>query len=119
VPKSDQKAAFALPNHKSALDDRLAIVGTSGSGKTYAAGTAVERLLAAGNKVIIVDPLGTRWPGIARQGGRQTRGLPGHHIGGAHGDLPITPAAGALIGETVAGTGGKLYRVAWRYGYEV
>jgi ABC-type glutathione transport system ATPase component len=29
-----------------ALDDRLAIVGTSGSGKTYAAGTAVEIVLS-------------------------------------------------------------------------
>ena len=31
----------AIPD--AALDDRLAFVGTSGSGKTYAAGTAVER----------------------------------------------------------------------------
>ena len=31
-----------------ALDDRLAFVGTSGSGKTYAAGTAVEKILNIG-----------------------------------------------------------------------
>jgi predicted ABC-type transport system involved in lysophospholipase L1 biosynthesis ATPase subunit len=38
-----------------ALDDRLAFVGTSGSGKTYAAGTAVERIaeLEADNAVLI------------------------------------------------------------------
>lgn len=36
------------PIPTSALDDRLAIVGTAGSGKTYAAGTAVERLLERG-----------------------------------------------------------------------
>lgn len=40
-----------------ALDDRLGIVGMTGSGKTYGAGTAVERLLTRGDRVIISDPL--------------------------------------------------------------
>ncbi len=48
---------MSYPIPSAALDDRLAFVGTSGSGKTYAAGTAVERLLAATAKVVIVDPL--------------------------------------------------------------
>jgi polynucleotide 5'-kinase involved in rRNA processing len=41
-----------------ALDDRIAIVGTAGSGKTYAAKGFVERLLDSGARVAIVDPLG-------------------------------------------------------------
>src|SRR3954453_11888035 len=41
-----------------ALDDRIAIVGTAGSGKTYTAKGFVERLLDAGARVTIVDPLG-------------------------------------------------------------
>jgi DNA helicase HerA-like ATPase len=41
-----------------ALDDRIAIVGTAGSGKTYAAKGFVERLLESGARVAIVDPLG-------------------------------------------------------------
>jgi len=45
----------------SALDDRLAIVGTSGSGKTYAAKGLAERLMAGGGRVCIVDPLGVWW----------------------------------------------------------
>lgn len=36
--------AFPIPD--AALDDRLGFVGTSGSGKTYNAGAAVERLIA-------------------------------------------------------------------------
>ena len=42
----------------SALDVRLAIVGTSGSGKTYAAKGLVERLMSGGARVCVVDPLG-------------------------------------------------------------
>ena len=38
-----------------ALDDRIAIVGTAGSGKTYAAKGFVERLLEVGARVAIVD----------------------------------------------------------------
>src|SRR6516225_2443451 len=44
-----------------ALDDRIAIVGTAGSGKTYAAKGFVERLLESGARVTIVDPLGVWW----------------------------------------------------------
>ena len=43
------------------LDERLAIVGTSGSGKTYAAKGLVERLLEGGARVCVVDPLGVWW----------------------------------------------------------
>ena len=49
----------ALPS--GALDDRIAIVGTAGSGKTYAAKGFVERLLDSGARVTIVDPLGVWW----------------------------------------------------------
>jgi polynucleotide 5'-kinase involved in rRNA processing len=41
-----------------ALDQRLAIVGTSCSGKTYATKGLVEMLMQAGARVCIVDPLG-------------------------------------------------------------
>ena len=52
-----------MPKHPiadAALDDRLAFVGTSGSGKTYNAGTAVERLLKSA-RVGVIDPLGVWW----------------------------------------------------------
>jgi hypothetical protein len=90
-----------------ALDDRLGFVGTAGSGKTYNAGTGVERLLASGGRVIIPDPLGVWWglglcadglsPAPWREKGRLVI------FGGPHGDLPLNEHAGALIGETVAG----------------
>jgi hypothetical protein len=46
---------------EAAFDDRIAIVGTAGSGKTYAAKGFVERLLESGARFAIVDPLGVWW----------------------------------------------------------
>jgi uncharacterized protein len=43
------------------LDDRIAILGTACSGKTYAAKGFVERLLESGARGTIVDPLGVWW----------------------------------------------------------
>lgn len=86
-----------------ALDDRHAIVGTAGSGKTYAAGTAVERILARRGRVIVPDPLGV-WYGLRLLADGKTASPFNVVIfGGPHGDLPIHEHAGALVGETVAG----------------
>ena len=56
---SDNDLPAALP--ADVLDDRIAIVGTAGSGKTYAAKGFVERLLETGARIAIVDPLGVWW----------------------------------------------------------
>lgn len=92
----------AYPIPKAALDDRLAFVGTSGSGKTYAAGTAVERLLKSGAKVVVVDPLDV-WYGLRVHVDGKRPAFPVVIFGGAHGDIPLTEYTGGLIGETVAG----------------
>lgn len=89
------------PIPDAALDDRLAFVGTSGSGKTYAAGTAVERLLANKARVVIVDPLDV-WYGLRLKQDGIRAAYPVVIFGGAKADLPLTEQAGALIGETVA-----------------
>jgi uncharacterized protein len=95
------------PIPSAALDDRLGFTGNTGSGKTYSSGTAVERLLNSGARVVIPDPLGVWWglalaadgkaPSIFRK--REDLVI----FGGPRGDLPLTEHAGALIGETVAG----------------
>lgn len=91
------------PIPTAALDDRLAFVGASGSGKTYAASGAVEHVMDHGGQVIVIDPLGV-WFGL--------RILPDGHsqspydaviFGGDHGDLPISEHAAATIGDAVAG----------------
>jgi hypothetical protein len=91
---------FPIPD--AALDDRLAFIGTSGSGKTYNAGGGVERLLLSGARVIIVDPLGVWW-GLRLLADGRPSGFTLPIFGGDHGDLPLNEHAGKIIGETVAG----------------
>src|SRR3954447_20262511 len=86
-----------------ALDERIAIVGTAGSGKTYTAKGFVERLLDAGARVAIVDPLGVWWGLHAGASGEN--GYPVVVFGGAHADVPITAAMGAPLGQLGGGPG--------------
>jgi hypothetical protein len=94
-----------IPN--TALDDRLAFVGTSGSGKTYGAGSAVERLLVSKARVVIIDPLGAWWGlGITSDGKNPSVFRDKERLvifGGEHGDMELLPNSGALMGETIAG----------------
>lgn len=85
------------------LDDRLALVGTAGAGKTYNAGGAVERVLQRHGRVVIPDPLGVWWGLRLLADGKTPSPFSVVIFGGPHGDLPISEHAGALIGETVAG----------------
>jgi uncharacterized protein len=91
------------PVPRGALDDRLAFVGTAGSGKTYNAGGCVERLLSAKARAVVIDPLGVWWGLRLRADGATASTFDIPIFGGLHGDLALTEHAGALIGETVAG----------------
>jgi hypothetical protein len=96
---SEKLPLVSLPAE--ALDDRIAIVGTAGSGKTYAAKGFVERLLENGARVAIVDPLGVWWGLRASADG----GAPGYPVvvfGGRHADIPITSDMGAALGRMIA-----------------
>lgn len=91
------------PIPDTALDDRLGFVGTAGSGKTYGAGTALERVLSRGSRAIVVDPLGVWWGLRLLADGVTPSPFDAVIFGGPHGDLAINEHAGAIIGETVAG----------------
>ena len=85
-----------------ALDDRIAIVGTAGSGKTYAAKGFVELLLESGARVAIVDPLGVWW-GLRASADGAAPGYPVVVFGGRHADIPITAEMAAALGRLIAG----------------
>jgi hypothetical protein len=84
------------------LDDRFAILGIPGSGKTYMLLGAAAQLMKAKARVVAIDPLGVMW-GLRLQ---EDGATPSRHnvviFGGKHADLPLTEHAGAIIGETVA-----------------
>jgi hypothetical protein len=100
IPGGPQDSLVAgLP--ADAFDDRTAIVGTAGSGKTYAAKGFVERLLESGARVTIVDPLGVWW-GLRASADGSAPGYPVVVFGGKHADVPITSDVGVALGRIVA-----------------
>ena len=93
------RIAGALP--LSVLDERLAIVGTSGSGKTYAAKGLVEHLMGQGARVCVVDPLGVWWGLRAGADGAAPSGYPVVVFGGRHADVALDESMGAALGRLV------------------
>lgn len=75
------------PVPTAAVLQHLAIVGRTGSGKTYCAKGLVEQLLEAGRRVIVLDPTAAWWGLRSRADG--SPGLPVAIVGGEHGDAPL------------------------------
>ena len=80
------------------LNSHLAIIGKTGSGKTFLAKWIVERLLRAHRRVCIIDPTGAWWGLRASVDGKKD-GFPVAIFGGDHGDLPLNAHAGVVLAE--------------------
>ena len=94
---ADQVAGVLPP---SALEARLAVVGTSGSGKTYAAKGLLEQVMADGGRACVVDPLGVWW-GLAKGVDGADPPFPVTVFGGARADVPLDPGMGMALGSLV------------------
>lgn len=81
-----------------ALNSHVAIVGKTGSGKTYRAKWHVEALLRAKKRAVILDPTDAWW-GLRSSADGKGPGLPITVFGGDHADVEITEHAGAALGE--------------------
>jgi len=92
------RVAGVLP--PSALDTRLAVVGTSGSGKTYAAKGLLERVMAGGGRVCVVDPLGVWW-GLGQGADGAAPPFPVLVFGGLHADVPLDPGMAVALGRLI------------------
>lgn len=79
-----------------AVTQKLAWLGRTGSGKTFACKRMVEQMLYAGAQVVIIDAAGV-WPGLRL--GPHSFDIP--VLGGLHGDIPLEPTAGALIADVI------------------
>lgn len=88
----------AIPD--AALEQHIAILGKTGSGKTYAAKGVVEGILSAGGRVCIIDPTGA-WHGLRSSATGKSAGFPVVIFGGSHADLPLGGAHGEALAEII------------------
>ncbi len=88
------------PIPDAALSSHIAILGKTGSGKTYAAKGIVEDILTKGGRVCIIDPTGA-WHGLRSSASGKRAGFPVVIFGGAHADLPLGGAHGEAIAEII------------------
>ncbi len=91
------------PNFDLPLDAatrRMAILAMSGAGKSNVAVVLAEQMYAAGIPWVAIDPKGD-WYGVRSSKSGKGPGLPIPIFGGLHGDIPLEPTAGKLIGELI------------------
>jgi hypothetical protein len=84
-----------------ALSQHIAIVGKTGSGKTYTAKGLVETMLGNGRRVCILDPTGVWW-GLKSTADGQRAGFPVAIFGGMHADVPIAEGSGEALAKIIA-----------------
>lgn len=86
------------------LTERLAIVGGTGSGKSYTARGLVERALEMPHgRVGIIDPTGV-WHGLRVKADGRGAGFPVVIFGGDRSDVPLVETAGRVVAQAVAST---------------
>lgn len=91
------------------LDDQIvtetiAMLAKRGGGKSNAAVLLAEQMTDAGYQWVAIDPKGDWW-GIRSAADGKHPGLPIPVFGGLHGDIPLQPAAGALMAQLVIDRG--------------
>ncbi len=92
---------------EAALAQHLAILGKTGSGKTFTAKGLIEHLLGLGRHVGIVDPTDAWW-GLRSSKDGKGPGFPILVLGGEHGDLPLPALGGAAVARLLVEQGVNL-----------
>lgn len=87
-----------------AVTQKLAFIGRSSSGKTYAATKLAEEMLSANVQLIVLDPVGV-WNGLRTLADGISPGFSIPVFGGEHGDIPLLPTSGELIASLVVERG--------------
>jgi uncharacterized protein len=97
---------FSLP--VDVAGEAIATLAKRGAGKTNTARVLVEELAGANVQVVVLDPVGAWWGLRAGADGKRAGGLEIPVLGGAHGDVPLQAAAGALLADVVVDAGQSL-----------
>lgn len=83
-----------------ALAQHIAVLGKTGSGKSYAIRGVVEQLLDEEARCCVIDPTGTWW-GLKSSATGKSGGYPVVIFGGTHADLPLGAAHGEALAEAI------------------
>jgi hypothetical protein len=92
---------------EAALAQHLAILGKTGSGKTFTAKGIIEYLLDRERHVGIIDPTDAWW-GLRSSMDGKGAGFPILVLGGEHGDLPLPALGGAAVARLLVEQGVNL-----------
>lgn len=84
------------------LEQHVAVLGKTGSGKTSTAKLIIEQVVEDGARVCILDPIKSDWWGLTSSVDGEHPGLKFNILGGPRAHVPLHAAAGAAIGEIVA-----------------
>ena len=76
------------------------VYGGKGMGKTNFGSVLIEELTKAGLRWCLLDPMGVAW-GLRHSKDGKGPGVECVILGGAHGDIPIEPTAGAIVADLV------------------
>lgn len=87
-----------------AVTQKMAMLGRTGSGKTYCATKLAELMYDSGAQIIALDPVGVWWGLRAAKDGKG-KGLSIPVLGGLHGDIPLEHTAGAVIADLIVDKG--------------
>jgi len=82
----------------STVTEKIAFIGRTGGGKTYASQKLAEQMLLVGAQIIAIDSVG-KWYGLRVAGNGPGFSIP--VFGGQHGDYPLTSNAGKLVADLI------------------
>lgn len=94
---------LSLP--RQAVTEKLAWLGTTGGGKSYGASHLAERFWDVHAQFVVLDPVGIWWGLRLRKNGKTASDITIPIFGGLHGDVPLEPAAGAMVANLIVDRG--------------
>lgn len=80
--------------------EKMAALGVTGSGKTYALTVIAEGMISLGIQTVILDPVGV-WYGLRLAADGKAPGLSIPVFGGLHGDVPLNGESGAMLADVI------------------
>lgn len=95
------------PIPSAALNQHIAILGKTGSGKSYAARGVVEHLLAQDRQVCILDPTSAWW-GLRLASNGKDKGYDVVLLGGERADIPLHERSGSAVARLVTEQGASV-----------